>query len=401
MFPLTGVRVLDLSRVLAGPFCTMILGDLGADVIKVESFDGDETRRYEPVVNGASCYFLAFNRNKRSIAVNLKTESGREIVRRLAREADVLVENFRYGTMEKWGLGYETLKAENPGLIYCAVSAFGRSGPLKELPGYDLMMQAFSGLMSVTGIEDGPPVRTGWSITDLTAGMWAAIGILSALFERKATGEGRMIETSLFEGQLGLMTYYATTYLITGEVGKRLGASHFSIAPYQAFETVDGYVIIAAPNDGLFARLCNVLGVPQLAEQDRYKTNALRVQHRRELAEELQGLVGAFTTEKLLELLREAGVPCAPIHTIDQVLQHEQTLAREMVVTSEYPGIGSFRMTRSPLQPPAEAHKTVRLRPPLLSEHAEEILASVGYADKDIKLLHQEGAVLLPKSGGV
>ncbi|CAM3682040.1 CaiB/BaiF CoA transferase family protein [Alicyclobacillus pomorum] len=393
MRPLTGIKVLDLSRVLAGPFCSQILSDLGADVIKVESLEGDETRRYEPVVDGVSCYYLAFNRNKRSIALNLKTSEAQDIIRELVRDADVLIENFRYGTMDQWGLGYEALKEINPRLVYCSISGFGRTGPLKDRPGYDLVMQAFSGLMSVTGVEEGPPVRTGWSIVDLTAGMWAALSIQAALLQRNQTGKGQFVESSLFEGQLGLMTYYATTYFATGQVGQRLGSAHFSLAPYQAFQTKDGYVIIAVGNDRLFAKLCKGLGAATLLEDERFQSNALRVRNRKELAKLLEKRTRQYESSELVELMDQSGVPCAPVQTIDQVLNHEQVAEREMVLACDYPGVGPVRMLRSPFRF-SESEVKLERRPPLLSEHAEEILADLGLSKERIAQLKQAGIVL-------
>jgi crotonobetainyl-CoA:carnitine CoA-transferase CaiB-like acyl-CoA transferase len=392
MRPLTGIKVLDLSRVLAGPFCSQILSDLGADVIKVESLEGDETRRYEPVVDGVSCYYLAFNRNKRSIALNLKTSEAQDIIRELVRDADVLIENFRYGTMDQWGLGYEALKEINPRLVYCSISGFGRTGPLKDRPGYDLVMQAFSGLMSVTGVEEGPPVRTGWSIVDLTAGMWAALSIQAALLQRNQTGKGQFVESSLFEGQLGLMTYYATTYFATGQVGQRLGSAHFSLAPYQAFQTKDGYVIIAVGNDRLFAKLCKGLGAATLLEDERFQSNALRVRNRKELAKLLEKRTRQYESSELVELMDQSGVPCAPVQTIDQVLNHEQVAEREMVLACDYPGVGPVRMLRSPFRF-SESEVKLERRPPLLSEHAEEILADLGLSKERIAQLKQAGIV--------
>ena len=392
MQPLANIKVLDLSRVLAGPFCSQILSDLGAEITKVESLQGDETRRYEPTVNGVSCYFLAFNRNKRSIALDLKTPEAQEIVRSLAAQADVVVENFRYGTMEKWGLGYEDLKAVNPRLVYCSVSGFGRTGPLKERPGYDLMMQAFSGLMSVTGEENGAPVRSGWSIADLTAGMWAALSVVGALFQRNLTGEGQYVESSLFEGQVSLMTYFATTFFVTGQIGQRLGSAHFSIAPYQAIETSDGYVIIAVANDGLFVKLCNGLNIAHLLDDERFAKNAARVKHRPQLIEELHRVTRGYTATELVQRLEECGVPCAQVQNVAEVLNHEQTQARGMIQTSEYPGLGEFQMVRSPFRF-SGSDVTIQSRPPMLGEHGTDVLQEMGYTREEIDRLRSMGVV--------
>ena len=393
MQPLAGVRVLDLSRVLAGPFCTQILGDLGADVIKVESPQGDETRRYEPTKNGVSSYFLAFNRNKRSLAVDLKTEAGREIVRRLAQEADVLVENFRTGTMERWGLDHRSLRAANPRLIYAAISGYGRTGPWKDRPGYDLAIQAASGLMSVTGEAGRAPVRAGWSIADLTAGLWAALSICAALLERQHTGRGTYLETSLFEGQVALMTYYATAYFLTGHVGERLGSAHFSLAPYQALSAADGWIVVAVGNDGLFRRLCEAIGSPELADDPRFQTNGLRVRHCSELAAELEARLAERSVRAWEVLLTEAGVPCSAVNRIDEVLHLEQVAARGMLWETQYPGIGSFFVARSPFCGEGwDLH--LRRRPPGLGEHTEAILSEVGYRSQEIEALKAAGVVV-------
>lgn len=392
MQPLAGIRVLDLSRVLAGPFCTQILGDLGADVIKVESPEGDETRRYEPTKDGVSSYFLAFNRNKRSIAVDLKTEAGREIVRRLAQEADVLVENFRTGTMEKWGLDYASLQSANPRLVYAAVSGYGRTGPWKDRPGYDLAIQAASGLMSVTGEEGRAPVRAGWSIADLTAGLWAALSICAALYARQKSGRGTYVETSLFEGQVALMTYYATSYFLTGHVGQRLGSAHFSLTPYQALSAADGWMVVAVGNDGLFRKLCEALGSPELAEDPRFQTNGLRVRHREELAAELEARLAERSVQAWEAILTDAGVPCSAVNTIEDVLHLEQVAARGMLWETEYPGVGSFFVTRSPFFGDGWDVR-LRRRPPRLGEHTEAILKEVGYRPEQIEALKASGVV--------
>ncbi|SIS64263.1 CaiB/BaiF CoA transferase family protein [Alicyclobacillus vulcanalis] len=399
MQPLAGIRVLDLSRVLAGPFCTQILGDLGADVMKVESPQGDETRRYEPCKDGVSSYFVAFNRNKRSIAIDLKSEAGREVVRRLALEADVLVENFRTGTMERWGLGHEALRAANPRLIYASLSGYGRTGPWKDRPGYDLAIQAASGLMSVTGEPDRGPVRAGWSIADLTAGLWMALAICTALFDRQRTGRGTYLETSLFEGQVALMTYYATAYFLTGHVGERLGSAHFSLAPYQALAAADGWLVVAVGNDGLFRRLCNAIGRPELADDPRFQTNGARVRHRQQLAAELEARLAEGGVRQWEAALTEAGVPCSAVNRIDEVLHLEQLAHRGMLWETDYPGAGSFFVPRSPFFAEGWDLQLGR-RPPMLGEHTRAILSELGYGPDEIQALEATGAVSSGAHGG-
>ncbi|WP_455661043.1 CaiB/BaiF CoA transferase family protein, partial [Pradoshia sp.] len=331
MQALSGLKVLDMSRTLAGPFCTMLLGDQGADVIKVEQPEkGDESRRFTPPTwNGESCYYLSSNRNKRSITVDLKSEEGKEIIFALAKEADILVENYRTGTMEKLGFGYDDLKKINPKLIYCSISGFGRTGPEKDRAGYDLLLQGFGGLMSITG--DAEPAKAGMSIVDLTTGMFAAYGILCALQAREMIGEGQFIDASLLDGQITLLNHLATGYLATGKPAGRMGSAHPSIVPYQSFPTKDIDIILAVANDGLWEKCCDALGWEDLLGDERFHLNDDRVYYREELipliTEKLQGM----ESSEIFEKLDQAGIPCGPIHTIDQVLNHPQVKAREML----------------------------------------------------------------------
>ena len=282
--PLHGFRVLDLSRVLAGPYCTMVLGDLGADVIKVEPPDGDETRAWgPPFAGGESAYYLCVNRNKRGMTVNLKTEEGRDIVRKLAGRSDVLVENFRPGTLARFGLDYETLRSGSPGLVYCSISGFGQTGPLRDRPGYDFMIQAMGGLMSFTGEPDGEPMKVGVAVTDITAGLYAVIAILAALQARTVSGEGQYLDISLFDSQLGWLANVASNFLVSGNLPKRYGNAHANIVPYQSFRASDGYFALPVGNDKQFARLCNLIGRPELASDARFATNTARVNHREKL----------------------------------------------------------------------------------------------------------------------
>ncbi|SFM46393.1 CaiB/BaiF CoA transferase family protein [Thermodesulforhabdus norvegica] len=392
--PLQGIRVLELARTLAGPFCGMILGDMGADVIKVEQPGvGDETRHYKPPEwGGESCYYLSLNRNKKSITVNLKSEQGREIIKALAAQSDVLIENFRTGTMEKFGLGYEELKKINPELVYCAVSGFGRRGPLKDEPAYDLLMQAFGGLMSVTGEPEGPPVRVGFSIVDLATGLYAAFGVMAALFARTKTGKGQYVEVSLLQAVVSLQTYLGQSFLATGESPGRMGSGHPNLAPYQAFEAGDGYVIIAVPNDWLWIKMCDALGLEHLKNDPRFKTNKDRVKHREVLVELITDFTRRKSREEIISRLKKAGVPCGPINTVGEVLTHPQVVHLKMVEEVPHPTIGIMKLLGIPLYL-SDTPGSIRLAPPLLGEHTEEVLQGLGYSEADIENLRKEGVI--------
>ncbi|MED4750796.1 CaiB/BaiF CoA-transferase family protein [Brevibacillus choshinensis] len=379
MQALDGIRVLDLSRTLAGPFCTMLLGDMGADIIKVEQPEqGDETRRFTPPTwDGISSYYLASNRNKRSITVDLKSEEGKEIIYSLAKTADVLVENFRTGTLDQLGLGYEQLKEMNPRLIYCSVSGFGRTGPEKNRAGYDLLLQGYGGLMSITGENGGSPVKVGTSIVDMNAGMFAIYGILSAMIAREKTGKGQFIDVSLLDGQVVLLNYLATSYFATGNPAGRLGTAHPSIVPYQAFDAKDGEIILAIANNRLWEKACQALRWEDLREDPRFCTNDERVANRELLIRIIQERVSTMDRQEIVEKLDGVGVPCGPIHTIDQVLNHPQVLAREMVLEVEHPVVKSLKMPGFPVKL-SDTPAQVRRHPPLLGEHTDEVLSELG-----------------------
>ncbi|GED29457.1 CaiB/BaiF CoA-transferase family protein [Brevibacillus centrosporus] len=386
MQALDHIRVLDLSRTLAGPFCTMLLGDMGADIIKVEQPDvGDETRRFTPPTwDGISSYYLASNRNKRSITVDLKTEEGREIIYELAKTADILVENFRTGALDQMGLGYEQIRQINPKLIYCSVSGFGRTGPEKNRAGYDLLLQGYGGLMSITGEEGRGPVKVGTSLVDMNAGMFAVYGILSALIARERTGKGQFIDVSLLDGQVVLLNYLATSYFATGRASGRLGSAHPSIVPYQAFPAKDGDIILAIANNSLWERACRALGWEDLREDPRFQTNDDRVAHRDLLAAIISARIAEMDRQEIIHKLDQAGVPAGPIHTVDQVLNHPQVLAREMVLEVEHPIVKDLKMPGFPVKlsdTPAQVHK----HPPLLGEHTEEILLEMGFLPEQIE----------------
>jgi formyl-CoA transferase len=350
--PLGGIRVLDLSRVLAGPYCTMMLGDLGAEVVKVERpGSGDDTRAWgPPFAAGESAYYLCCNRNKKSVTLNLKTEEGRKIVAELARRSDVLVENFLPGTLDAWGLGYEALAQANPGLVYCSITGFGQTGPRRDEPGYDIMIQAQAGVMSFTGEEHGAPMKVGVAISDITAGMFACQAILAALFGRTKTGRGDRLDIALFDATIAWLANVGENYLVSGEVPQRRGTAHPNIVPYQAFEAADGALIIAVGNDGQFKKFCDLLQRSDLARDSRFATNAARVEHRAALIPQLAELVRRCSVAEWLERLSAAGIPCGPVNTLDRVFSDPQTAARRMLIEVPHPTIGPLKLAGSPLK---------------------------------------------------
>jgi len=386
MQPLQGIRVLDLSRVLAGPYCTMVLGDLGADVIKVEPPEGDETRGWgPPFAEGESAYYLCVNRNKRGIVINLKTDEGKKILRDLALRSDVLVENFRPGTLKKFGLDFETLRELNPKLIYCSITGFGQTGSMKDKPGYDFMIQALGGLMSISGEPEGEPMKTGVAVVDLFAGQNAIIAILAALQARTLTGRGQQLDIALFDSQLGWLANVASNYLISGKLPKRHGNAHANIVPYQSFQAVDGWFAIAVGNDRQFSRLCDLIGKPEFAADEKFATNSARVQNRAEIIPLLAEIFKAAPVSDWLMKLDEAEIPCGPIQNFEQVFAMPVVGEREMLVKMEHPTIGELPLVGSPLKM-SDTPVEFRLPPPLMGQHTKEVLRELGWGDEVIGL---------------
>jgi len=392
--PLDSSLVVDLSQNVAGPYCTQILGDLGAEVIKVERPEkGDEARNWAPPYWGEeAATFLAFNRNKRSLALDVKRPEALELLRRLLAKADVLIQSFRAGVAEELGLGYEQVKAWNPRVIYCSITAFGIHGPLKDLPGYDPLMQAYGGMMSVNGHPGQAPARVGTSIVDMGTGMWAAIGILGALRLRDHTGHGSHVTTALYDTALAWIPYQIMNYLASGKLPLPQGSGTTMIAPYEAFPTADGHLMIGAASDGLFQKACDALGIARVARDPRFADNPSRVRNREALFDLLAEVTRRETAGVLLERLRRAGVPAAPIQTIDRVVTDPQTEASGMLPQIPHPRIPDFRTVALPLRWDGE-RPPVRRVPPRLGEDTDGILAELGYTEDEILRLAREKVI--------
>lgn len=373
--PLDGIRVLDLTRVVAGPYCSMFLGDLGAEVVKVEQPGfGDDTRGWgPPFTGGESAYYLCINRNKQSITLDLKSIEGVELLRQMTEVADVVIENFRPGTMERLGLGEQELRQFNPRLIYASLTGFGADGPMSDWPGYDLIVQAWGGLMSITGTPEGEPVKVGVAIVDLVAGLMLGKAITAALFARERLGLGQRIDTSLLEAEVASLINVGSNYLISGKIPSRWGNAHPNIVPYQNFKTADGYFVLGVASETIWCRFCQALGRPDLTEDSRFADNAKRVENRTALIALLTEIFLSRTNQTWLKLFNDAEVPCAPVQTVDQVFQSPQVLHRDMLVGVEHPTAGKVPMAGVPVKfslTPA----SVRLPPPLLGEHNRQVL---------------------------
>jgi crotonobetainyl-CoA:carnitine CoA-transferase CaiB-like acyl-CoA transferase len=391
--PLAGVVVADLTRALAGPYCTLMLGDLGAEVIKVESPEGDESRTWgPPFVNGETSYFMTVNRNKRSVTLNLKQPAAGEVLWRLAQGADVLVENFRPGTLARLGLSPQEALALNPRLVYCAISGFGQDGPRRDQPAYDLILQGMGGVMSLTGAPDAGPNKAGIPIGDLAAGMFAAYAIAAALFERERSGAGQVVDTSLLGGQVALLSYQAGAYFATGRAPGRVGNRHTQIAPYETFATADGYVNIGVANEALWGRFCETLGLDHLRRDPRFATNGERVTNRAALVAAIAPRLRELSSAEVLRRLEAAGVPCGPIYDLAQVFADPQVEHLGLKATVEHPRAGRWTMPGLPYRL-SRTPGGVRLPAPVLGEHTDQVLAALGYSADDIAALHASGAV--------
>jgi crotonobetainyl-CoA:carnitine CoA-transferase CaiB-like acyl-CoA transferase len=404
--PLDGIRILDMTRIMAGPYGTQTLADLGADVIKVERpLVGDDTRRWGPPFlkdrsgkpTAESAYNLAVNRGKRSITVDISTPQGQEIVSSLAADSDVLIENYRTGRLSKYGLGFEQVRAINPGLVYCSITGFGQTGPYKDRPGYDFALQAMGGLMSVTGQRDGQPgagpEKVGVAVADITAGMYAVVAILSAIVSRNVTGNGQHIDVSLFESQIAFMANQNLNYLVGGELPIRLGNAHPNICPYQGLKTADGYLVLTIGNDAQFAKFCTLIGKEEWAVDQRFASNPARVTHRDVLIPMIADVFRGKTTNESLRLLESGEVPCGPVNTVKDVFDNEHVRARGLRVDLEHPLSGTVPTVASPMNFSATPIK-YRDAPPLLGQHTDQILSQIlGYSEADIQRL-REGAII-------
>ena len=395
--PLAGLRVLEVTQIMSGPTCGLLLADMGADVIKIEKIPGgDDARGYrDPQVGGVSAPFMMMNRNKRGLALNLKSPKGRALLLRMVKNADVLVENFRGGTMDKLGLGYEALKAENPGLIYCAITGYGRSGPYADKGGFDLIAQGFAGLMSVTGEAGRPPAKSGNAVSDMNAGILAALGILAAYIHKLKTGEGQVVDTSLNDAALQQTYWHAAVWFATQRSPEPTGSAHILTAPYQAFEASDGWINIGGANQTNWERICDVLGHPEWRSDPRFATNSDRMGHLGVLVDLMNAVVRTRTREQWQAAFDAAGVPAGPVHTIGEALSHPQTVARGMVVETDHPQAGTTRAIGCPIHFSASPDRS-STPAPLLGQHTREVLRESDLPESEIDALVAEGVIAEP-----
>ncbi len=393
--PLEGIKVIELGHIMAGPVCGRMLADLGADVIKVERVpDGDPTRQYAPYIDGESAAYMMINRNKRGIAVDLKRPEGVTLVRRLLRHADVLIENYRTGALDRLGLGYDSVRQHNPGLVWCEISGFGRTGPYADIGGFDLVAQGYSGLMSLTGEGEGrQPVKCGVPVTDITAGILGAMGVLAAILHRLLTGEGQRVDTSLFEAGITQTYWQASMALATGEAPGPLGSAHPLGAPYQAFETADGWINIGAANQATWEKLPPVIERPDLADDPRFVDNAARMENLAELIGEMAPAIKARSTEEWLQRFEAAGVPAGPINDLNEMFANPQTAARDMIVDVEHARLGTMKTIGFPVKL-TNSPASIGRGAPLLGQHTREVLLENGYTEDGVAELQNSGVII-------
>jgi crotonobetainyl-CoA:carnitine CoA-transferase CaiB-like acyl-CoA transferase len=394
MKPLDDLFVVDLSRILSGPVCTMLMADMGAKVIKVEPPPlGDDSRQWgPPFIGGISTYFLSVNRNKKSLGLNLKAEAGRKILWQLIERADVLIENFRPGVMEKLGFGYEAIAKVNPRTVYCSISGFGQTGPYRDRPGYDVIAQGESGMMDLTGFPDGPPAKLGASLADVVAGLYAFNGICLALLARHKTGRGQLVDVSLLDGMVSTLTYHALIYLSTGRSPKRAGTRHPSIVPYECFKASDGFVNIAVTNQKQWENFCQVLGFAELAHDERFESMKSRLANYSELRPMIDRIVAKQTRAQVIAAMAEVGIPVGPINSVGEILEDPHMHAREMVVELTHPEYGPLKVLGTPIKL-SETPGAVEKAPPKFGEHNLEVLRELGYTDEEIAVVEKNGAI--------
>lgn len=402
MKPLDDIFVVDLSRILSGPVCTMLMADMGADIIKVEPPPGgDDSRQWgPPFIGGISTYFLSVNRNKKSLGLNLKMEEGRRILWQLIEKADVVIENFRPGVLDKLGFSYAAVSKANPRAVYCSISGFGQTGPYRERPGYDVIAQGESGMMDLTGFPDGPPAKLGASLADVIAGLYAFNGICLALLARHKTGKGQLVDVSLLDGMVSALTYHALIYLSTNRSPKRAGTRHPSIVPYECFQARDGFVNIAVTNQKQWENFCEVLGFPEIAHDSRFEAMKARLENYGTLRPKIERVVGAMTRSEVIAALSEAGIPVGPINTVGEILEDPHIHAREMVRELVHPEYGPLRVLGTPIKL-SDTPGVVENAPPKFGEHNREVLRGLGFGEDEIAKLGKDGVTAAGNSGTV